>query len=156
MAAIGAYTNPTWVDGSAPALSASNLQALTDQVKNITDAAVSGGASPTKIWTSTNDGNSGTAPAPKNTILSGTLTLNQYHEYTLSNGIYLVTGTNISVASTGAVAIVFVYGATYIQASLRTEVGAVGITAEAGSTIRITNLHNGSDLVFASCAKIGF
>jgi hypothetical protein len=63
--AIGAYTNPTWANGGTPAINAANLQAATDQIKNITDAAVSGGASPTKIWTSTNDGNAGQPPAPK-------------------------------------------------------------------------------------------
>jgi hypothetical protein len=63
--AIGAYTNPDWANGGTPAINSANLQAATDQIKNITDAAVSGGASPTKIWTSTNDGNGGQPPAPK-------------------------------------------------------------------------------------------
>lgn len=65
--AIGAYTKTTWANSpstSSP-LSAANLQHIEDQVKDITDAAVSGGASPTKIWTSTNDGNGGQPPAPK-------------------------------------------------------------------------------------------
>jgi hypothetical protein len=69
--AIGAYTNPTWANGGTPAINSANLQAATDQIKNITDAAVSGGASPTKIWTSTNDGNGGQPPAPKPTGSAG-------------------------------------------------------------------------------------
>jgi len=64
---IPAYTKTTWAnspDTSSP-LSATNLQHIEDQVKAITDASVSGGASPTKLWTDTNTGNDDNPPAPK-------------------------------------------------------------------------------------------
>lgn len=65
--AIGDYTKTTYVNGSAPALNATNLNNAENQIKEITDAAVSGGANPTKIWTSSNDGNGGQPPSPKET-----------------------------------------------------------------------------------------
>lgn len=120
MAAIGAYTNPTWVDGSAPALSASNLQALTDQVKNITDAAVSGGASPTKIWTSTNDGNAGKQPAPK------------YQQSTLTPGFFEV----IDLAS-GASYDTTIYGGTvaYMVLTYGAKIGGLKAALVAAGSI---------------------
>ena len=63
--AIGSYTKTTYVNGSAPAINATNLNNAENQIKEITDAAVSGGANPTKIWTSSNDGNGGQQPSPK-------------------------------------------------------------------------------------------
>jgi hypothetical protein len=86
MAAIGAYTNPAWVNGTAPAINTTNLQLLTDQVKNITDAAVSGGAAPTKIWTSTNDDNGGQPPAPKAKTYVAGLTPGELTYLALDNG----------------------------------------------------------------------
>jgi len=70
--AISAFTKTTWANSpstSSP-VSAANLQHIEDQVKDITDAAVSGGASPTKLWSDTNDGNLGQPPMPR--VTSGT------------------------------------------------------------------------------------
>jgi len=55
--AIG-YTNPVWVDGSPPAIDATNLNAISTALETLADAADngSGGVTPTKVWCDTNDG----------------------------------------------------------------------------------------------------
>lgn len=63
--AIG-YSKPTWTNGSGTAISAANLQALSDATKIMADACDSGAsATATKIWNDKNDGNAGQPPAPK-------------------------------------------------------------------------------------------
>lgn len=86
--AISAYTKTAWANSPATtsAVGAANLQHIEDQVKDITDAAVSGGASPTKIWTSTNDGNGGQPPAPKPQIASGITVPGFYLENDMLSG----------------------------------------------------------------------
>jgi hypothetical protein len=127
--AIGAYTNPDWANGGTPAINSANLQAATDQIKNITDAAVSGGASPTKIWTSTNDGNGGQPPAPKPRAATDS-DIGQFKSVqTATNnagvapaggvwawfGGYYTTATNVALYTTGGV---IAGGGTYLAANV--------------------------------------
>jgi len=150
--AIGAYTKTTWADSPSTTspMSDANLQHLEDQVKNITDAAVSGGADPTKIWTSTNDGNAGKAPMPKTTKIEGALLQNAYHTVTLpasGGGCYLVWAWNASTGGAGAGAIIYAGNIAYKLFDLATS-AVVSITVS-GCDVRGVNLYTPSTISFA-------
>jgi hypothetical protein len=147
--AIGAYTNPTWANGGTPAINAANLQATTDQIKNITDAAVSGGASPTKIWTSTNDGNGGQPPAPKPNAVSAATPGYVQEISTTTNGQYYGNGTTTAGgASASWMVAVDLFDATghWVGAFHRIYTGAEGLYNNttnqrlSGYAMRINNL----------------
>ena len=156
--AISAYTKTTWAKSpsTTSAISAPNLQHLEDQVKDITDAAVSGGASPTKIWTSTNDGNGGVAPSPKTYMQQATKAQNEYFAITTATGgWYLVAAWNASSGGEGAVSIMCNSGGTlYLVASLKTSAN-VSID-KSGADVRAINLNAASSSIRCVVTQIGW
>ena len=77
--ALGDYTPTAWVNGSAPAISASNLLNIESKLDEI-DAA-SAATSSTRIWSTANDGNAGQQPCPKPTAGTPTGGANAVGQY---------------------------------------------------------------------------